>query len=144
MSQLKDAGTPDPLDFRRARPIRGEAGEFAVGSAISSTVPTVALVPIAGALVIRIRGKFTTTEAAPPSPMGVLSFTYRRSPPDHDTAYSTSLAPPHADVPVVKDTEFLIDIEPIGESLLAITFTPDGGVDPAKVISPTFFDQMQQ
>jgi hypothetical protein len=95
-------------------------------------------------LLIRLRGIITTTEAAPPAPMGVLSFAYRRSPPNEATAYSVALDPPHADANVTKDAEFMVDIEPSGESLLAITFTPDGGVDPVKVISATFLDQMQQ
>jgi hypothetical protein len=142
MSQLKDAGTPDPLDARRARPV---GGAFKAGTTIATTpTATTVLIPIAGALLLRLRGKITTTEAAPPAPMGVLSFAYRRSPPDDDTAYSTGLMPPHAAETVTKDAEFLVDIEPGGESLLAVTFTPDAGVDPLETISATFLDQMQQ
>lgn len=140
-SQIVQGGSPDPLDFRRARPVGTLFGE---GREIDNQNATTVLLPIAGALLVRLRGKITTTEAVPPAPMGVLSFAYRRSPPNHATAYSISLDPPHADANVVKDTEFLIDIEPGGEPYLAVTFTPDAGVDAGKVISATFFDVMQQ
>jgi hypothetical protein len=139
-SQLNEAGTPDPLDFRRHRPV---GGVFKDGAVLSNTVPTVIMVPIAGANGYRLRGKITTTEAAPPSPMGVLSFAYLRPPPHSATAYSTALYPPAADQAVVKGTEFVVNIPPIGESLLRITFTPDGGVDVAKAISVVWLDQGQ-
>jgi len=140
-ASLREAGIPDPLAARRARPV---GGVFKAGLEIDNAAATTILLPIAGALLIRLRGKITTTEAAPPAPMGVLSFAYRRSPPNEGTVYSVSLMPPHADENITKDAEFLIDIEPGGESTLAVTFTPDAGVDVAKVISATFFDQMQQ
>lgn len=140
-NNAKMAGTPDPLEFRRARPI---AQVFKPGVEVDNTNPTTVLTPIAGALAVRLRFKLTTTEGAPPSPMGVLSFAYRRSPPNEDTAYSTSLNGPNPDVNVVKDTEGVVTIQPMGESVLAVTFTPNAGVDHSKKISWTFFDVMQQ
>lgn len=140
-SQIAAAGVPDPLEFRRCRPV---GGLFKAGIEIDNQDPSTVLTPIAGALSVRIRGKISTTEAAPPAPMGVLSFAYRRSPPNHGTAYSTSLNAPASDVNVTKDSEFCVTIEPVGEALLAITFTPDGGVDPAEVIFADFLDVMQQ
>jgi hypothetical protein len=140
-SQIAQGGSPDPLDYRRARPI---GTLFLDGRALSNADPTTVLIPIAGALLVRLRGKIDTTEAVPPNPLGVLSFSYRRSPPNHATVYSTGLSLPHVSVNVVKATEFLIDIAPGGEPYLAVTFTPAVGVDAGKVISPTFFDIMQQ
>lgn len=140
-TQLHTAGTPDPLDFRRARPV---GGFFAQGAILSDTVATVVLVPIAGALALRLRGKISTTEAVPPNPIGTLSFAYRRPPPNEATAYSTALDAASADQLVTKDAEFMVNVAPVGESLLAITYTPAGGIDPAAVVTITFLDQMQQ
>lgn len=139
--QSRAAGQPSPLDARRHRAV---GGIFAAGAEIDNAAASSILIPIAGALLVRLRGKITTTEAAPPAPMGVLSFAYTRPAPDTDTQYSVALDPPHADVNVVKDTELLVDIEPGGESYLLVTFTPDAGVDPLEIISATFFDAMQQ
>lgn len=121
------AGTPDPLDFRYHRPV---GGVFAEGAAIPAAPDVVIIVPIAGALQYRLRGKFTCA--------GTLSFAYLRPPPKDATAYDVALDPPSADVAVVADTEFLVDIQPSGESQLRITFNATG----AGVV--TFLDQMQQ
>lgn len=125
-SQIVQGGRPDPLDFRRARPV---GGLFEPG-AYDAVDPTVVLIPIAGAFLIRLRGKFTGG--------GTLSFAYRRNPPDQATAYSAALSPAHADEVVVANAEFLVDIAPGGEGYLAITWTPVGAGN------VTFFDQMQQ
>lgn len=124
---LNEAGTPNPKDFRVARPL---APKFKDGIVLSATVAVTAFTPIAGALLVRVRGKFTHG--------GTLSFSYRRSPPNQGTAYTA--APPCTDVTVVANTEFSQDINPGGESILAIKWTPDG-VNAATV---TFFDIMQQ
>ena len=138
-SQIVQGGSPDPLEFRRARTL---GTFFADDAVLTNADPTVLLVPIAGALLVRLRAKITTTEAAPPNPIGALSFAYRRSPPNHDTAYTVTV--PHVSVNVTKATELLVDIQPGGEPYLAVTFTPAVGVDPLKTISVTFFDVMQQ
>lgn len=121
------AGTSDPLDFRYHRPVAPAGTALASGEAISWVVA------IAGAFFVRHRGKFTVA--------GTMTFQYLRPRSvrtGDDDGYSTTLDPPHADVAVVAATEFLVDIEPGGESDLLITFTPadDGTV--------TFFDTMQQ
>jgi hypothetical protein len=145
-------GTSDPLDFRNARPVGDRASKIVVpatnlyGGNLATNDPgthfvngdaVTAEIAIAGALLVRLRGKFTGG--------GTLSFKYLRPGsarnPDSTGAgysYSTALDTPHADVAVVANTEFLADIEPGGESDLLLTFTPsaDGVV--------TFLDVMQQ
>ena len=126
---LNDAGTPDPLDFRRHRAIPDfkDGLPFTVaGGAIT------ALLPIAGALAVTLRGLFAATGG---TGSGTLTFAYRRPPTNVQTAYGISNPP---NVAVVGGTEFIVTINPNGESVLAVTFTPsDTGV-------VTFFDQMQQ
>jgi hypothetical protein len=141
--QFTQSGRIDPLDARRARPIASEGKPFFPGIAFDNVDPSTILSPIAGAVVVRIRGRITTTEAGPPAPLGVLSFEYRRNPPNQSQAYDTALDGPATDVTVLHDTEFEVEIEPRGEPLLAVTFTPDAGVDPGETITPTFFDIMQ-
>lgn len=128
-SKLNEAGTPDPLDFRRARPI----AEFKDGLAFSVAGGAItALIPIAGALAVTLRGLFAATGG---TGSGTLSFAYRRSPSNVQTAYGISNP---GNVAVTGGTEFIVTINPNGESILAVTFTPsDTGV-------VTFFDQMQQ
>ena len=138
--QVADAGTPDPLAFPKAHPIAPPGEAFGPSFALSNTLATTVLVPIAGAFNVRLRGIINTTEVGPPNPVGVLSFVYRRPPPFHATGYSTGLDTPHAAVNITAATEFLVDVQPHGECLLAVTFTPAGGVDIAKVISVTFLD----
>lgn len=141
IENLNASGQPDPLDFRRQRAL---TGNFAPGRALSNTDPTTLVTPIAGALLVRLRGKIATTEDPAPSPLGVLSFAYRRPVPYADESYDSTLSPPAADVTVTADTEFLVDIEPGGEGNLGITFTPDAGVSALETISVTFLDIMQQ
>lgn len=140
-SQLTQAGTADPLDFRRARSV---GTLFADAAVVDPVDPSVVLIPIAGALLVRLRGKMTTSEAGPPSPLGEFTFAYRRNPPNQATAYDATLAPPHAAEVVEHDTEFLVDIAPGGEPYLAITFTPDAGIDPGETLTSVFLDVLQQ
>lgn len=124
-----NGGTPDPAVFRQHRkvPIPFREGDDLPG--VGNTVTTV--LPIAGALLVRGRLKFTCA--------GTLSFRYRRPPPSAGTAYSASIVAAHADLPVLADTETSFDIEPGGEGLLAVTFAASGAAGEV-----TFFDIMQQ
>lgn len=109
-AQLRTGGTPDPLDARRHRPVSGgtlEAGAAFVNLDVDDTI-----VPIAGALAVRVRGLFTGG--------GTLSFSYLRPPPFEGTAYTVSNPP---SVVVVANTEFVTTFEPQGESLVRIRFT---------------------
>ena len=151
MQNRQQAGTSDPLDFRNARPVGKRVaivtpqtnlygGNLATndpGTAFTNADPVVAEVAIAGAFLVRLRGLFTGD--------GTLSFRYLRpasarpaDPSAAGYAYDPTVTGPHADVTVTADTEFLVDINPGGESDLEVTFTPgaDGVV--------TFFDVMQQ
>ena len=81
---------------------------------------------IAGALLVRIRGLATGAG-------GTLSFKYLRpaalrpaDPAAAGYAYDPTITGPHADVAVVADTEFSIDINPGGESDLDTEFAPGG------------------
>ena len=143
-STLTQAGTPDPLRFPAAHPVAAAGEIFAPSVALSNTLTSVILLPIAGALLLRLRGIIGTTEVGPPDPIGTLAFGYRRPPPYQDTPYSTSLGAAHATINITNNVEFLVEVEPGGESLLALTFTPAAGINPAKVISVTFLDVMQQ
>lgn len=126
-AQLSQGGVPDPLDFRRARPV---GLNFKAGATLDGATTTTIILVIAGALLVRLHFKFTVA--------GTLSFEYRRSPPDSATAYTTPS--PHADRAVVGGVDDYVDINPGGESLLAVTWTPGGALDSGVV----FFDQMQQ
>ncbi len=130
-AQLVEGGTPDPATFRIARPVPSPFNPDQNGP-LSATVASAVLLPIAGALLVRFRGKMTAG--------GTLHFGYRRSPPNHATEYSASAVPPCADLVVVANTEFVQDINPGGESVLGVTWTPDG----ANAATVTFFDTMQQ
>lgn len=114
---LNRAGVPETLTIRIPHSVKGL---FADGAAFADTDTYTEICAIAGANVIRLRGKFSCA--------GTLSFRYRRPPRNAGgnagTAYDSTLSIPHADVPVVGGTEFLIDIEPVGEPFLAITFDP--------------------
>lgn len=124
------SATSDPLDFKYHRQV-GKPGPaqtypFYSHGPVEDGVEVYTVVPIAGQLFVRLRGKLTVA--------GTLTFKYLRpgavrSGSDlaaaSDDGYDTSLEPPHADVAVVADTEFLVDIEPGGESDLRIGFTPD-------------------
>jgi hypothetical protein len=126
----KNSGRLDPAVFRMHRPA---PEPFNDGATLPASGDTVTLVTgIAGALLVRGRLKFTCA--------GTLSFRYRRPPPFTATAYdATAYQAAHADVAVVANTETGFDIEPGGESLLAITFSASGA---AGVV--TLFDLMQQ
>src|SRR3990167_7188959 len=91
---LNTQGIPDPANFRvhRKMPV-----VFAEGAALPATADTVTeVIPIAGALLVRGRLKFTCA--------GALSFRYRRPPDSVGTAYdATAYQPPNADVAVVAD-----------------------------------------
>lgn len=126
-------GSPDPLDFRRHRPVEGNFGaganSFAASAAFSVAGGNIVkVIPIAGALAITLRGLFATQG-------GTLSFAYLRPPPADATAYGVSNP---ANVTVTANTEFATTINPNGEGNLRITFAPGG------TGSVTFFDQMQQ
>lgn len=113
---LLEGGTPDPLNFRRARSL---ADPFDDGHVFTQAAGAFAItIAIAGALVVRQRFLYTAA--------GTLSFAYLRPPPKNGTAYSSSVVPPVANVAVVANTEGSVDILPAGESLLLITFTPSG------------------
>lgn len=128
--QLNTSGSPNPLDFRRHREM---PDPFTDGAVIPATGDTITgVIPIAGALLVRGRLKFSVA--------GTLSFRYRRPVGHAGTVYATTFQPPHADVAVVAATETGFDIEPGGESLLAITFASSDG-SPGEV---TYFDIMQQ
>jgi len=107
-------------------------GKFVDGAVLPATGSTVTeVIPIAGAFLLRGRLKFTCA--------GTLSFLYRRPPPYTAESYATTYQPPQADVVVVADTETGFDIEPGGESWLAIRFSASGA---AGVVS--LFDISQQ
>lgn len=116
---LNGSGVPATLTVRVPRSV---SGLFTDGAELLAANTYTQVTPIAGALAIRLRGKFTCA--------GTLSFLYRRPPygagGDAATAYDAALTPPHADVLVSANTEFLVNIEPVGESYLAITFAPSG------------------
>lgn len=127
---LNQSGVPETLTVRVPRSLGGEY--FKDGAAFINADTYTQVTAIAGANVIRLRGKATGG--------GTLSFRYRRPPKNAGgnaaTAYSSSLEPAHADVAVVADTEFVIDIEPIGEPYLAIKW------DPSAAGAWTFLDIM--
>lgn len=120
---MNQGGVPETLTVRVPRSVKGL---FADGAVLLNADTYTEITAIAGANAIRLRGKFTCG--------GTLSFTYRRPPKnaggDVATAYSASLQAPHADVIVVANTEFLVDITPSGEPYLGIKFDPsaDGAV----------------
>ncbi len=142
----QQAGTSDPLDFRVARAVGvpnnadfalygGNIGTNLPGSSFLNTVAQKAEVAIAGALKVRIRG---LANAA-----GVLHFDYLRpaairNTDPSGTGYKYGVNPPVDDFDVVANAEFSIDIMPVGESDLLVTFTP--GADGVW----TFLDVMQQ
>lgn len=120
---LNGNGVPPTLTIRVPRSVKGY---FADGYEFVSTNTYCEVTAIAGALGLRLRGKATAA--------GTLSFAYRRPPGagagqgsgDSGTAYSSGLTPPHADVSVSADTEFLVNIVPGGEAYLAINWAPSG------------------
>jgi hypothetical protein len=126
-AELRTGGIPNPLDFRVPRPV---SGYFVAGAALLAANTYTQILPIAGCLQVRLRGKFTNA--------GTLSFAYRRPAPDFNTAYNVALTPPSVNVAVLAGTEFLVDIQPVGEAYLAVTFAPsaDG--------ASTFLDVLQQ
>ncbi len=126
VKQANTAGKPQPLDFRKARQVEG----LVDGTDLDSGVHLQVLTPIAGALLVRVRGKLTCN--------ATLSFKYHRSPPNAGTAYSAAVKGAHDDVAIVANTEFFADVGPGGEALLELDLLPgaDGVV--------TFFDVMQQ
>ena len=126
-AELVEAGRPDPAAFRFARPV----WTFAKGTVLSATGAQTVLLPIAGAVLVRFRSLFTAA--------GTLSFVYRRNVPDHATAYTETPAPV-SNVSVAANTAVSTDVSPGGESILAVTWTPNG-VDAATV---TYFDVMQK
>lgn len=142
----QQAGTSDPLDFRVARAVGvpnnedfalygGNIGTGLPGSSFLNTVAQKAEVAIAGALKVRIRGKATAG--------GVLHFDYLRPAAIRNTdpsgaGYKYTVSTPTDDVTVDANTEFAIDIVPVGESDLLVTFTPGGDGD------WVFLDVMQQ
>lgn len=117
-ADLNNSGVPETLTVRRPRSV-GSA-YFSDGAAFLDANTYTIITPIAGALGIRLRGK---CDAA-----GTLSLAYRRPPAgaggNSATSYSSALEPPHANVAVVANTEFLVDIAPAGECFLAITWDP--------------------
>ena len=147
----QQAGTSDPLDFPVARTVGHKAGANPTpetnlyggnlatndpGTVFTDGDAVTAEVKIAGAFLVRLRGLFTgggtlnmkyLRPAASRAPSGSPGYTY-----------DPSLEGPGTDVTVVANTEFVVDINPGGESDLLITFTPaaDGHV--------VFFDVMQQ
>ncbi len=130
---LNTGGVPETLTVRKPRSV---GGYFADGAAFLDANTYTQVTAIAGALGIRLRGKFTGG--------GTLSFTYRRPPGaggaaggNAATAYDTGLEPPHADVVVVANTEFLAEIDPVGEAFLAIKWDPtaDGTVSFLDILS---------
>lgn len=114
---LNGDGVPQTLTVRVPRTV---SGYFADGTAFLDANTYTEVTPIAGALGIRLRGKCNAA--------GTLSFAYRRPPAgaggNAATSYSASLEPPHANVSVLANTEFLVDIAPAGECYLAITWDP--------------------
>lgn len=130
-ADLNNAGVPPTLTVREPRTV---GGLFSDGAVILDANTYTQVTAIAGALGIRLRGKFTCG--------GTLSFRYRRPPGaggksggNAAIAYDSTLNGPAVDVVVVANTEFCVPtIEPVGEAYLAIKFDPtaDGVV--------TFFD----
>lgn len=129
------AGTSDPLDFRFARPVgQNDTDTLKAGAAYAGGGNLQAVVAIAGAFKVRFRGLFTAE--------GLLKFYYLRpasirTADDVANAYDQSVEPPHADKSVTGTVEFVVDIEPVGESDLLIVFVPDGDAG-----TVTFFDVM--
>lgn len=131
------AGTSDPLDFRFHRALGGSSDTLKQGATLANGVAVTCVVPIAGALAVRLRGLFTAG--------GTMTFRYlypasRRDPNTalSSQVYSSAVIPPAGNLTVVANTEFAQDITPNGESDLLITFTPSGAG------AVTFFDGMQQ
>lgn len=126
---LNQGGVPETLTVRVPHSVKGL---FKDGATILDADTYCEVVPIAGANIVRLRGKLTCG--------GTMSFRYRRPPKNAGgnaaTAYDSSLEIPHANVAVVANTEFLVDIEPVGEPWLAITF------DPSATGVVTFLDVM--
>lgn len=110
---LNNTGVPETLTIRKPRSV---SGLFKDAAALLDANTYTQVTAIAGALAVRLRGKFTCG--------GTLSFRYRRPPPSAGTEYSSALAAPSVDVVVVANTEFLVDITPVGEAYLAIKFDP--------------------
>lgn len=118
------SSTSDPLDFKYHRQI-GKPGpaqtySFYSHGPVENGTGVFTIVPIAGQLFVRLRGKLTVD--------GELTFKYLRPGAvrtSDDDGYDDTLDPPHAAVAVVADTEFIIDIEPGGESDLRIDLDPD-------------------
>jgi hypothetical protein len=125
--ELTDGGIPNPLDFRVPRSV---GGLFADGAVLLAANTYTQILPIAGCLQVRLRGKFTCA--------GTLSFAYRRPAPNFATAYSTALTPPSVNVVVVANTELQVDIQPVGEAYLEVTLAPSGNG------AVTFLDVLQQ
>jgi hypothetical protein len=132
---LNAGGVPETLTVRVPRSI---GGYFADGAAFINADTYTMIIPIAGALSVRLRGKSDGD--------GTLSFAYRRPPGQGSgqgsgnaaTSYDSSLEPPHANVAVTGATEFLVDITPIGECFLAITW------DPSEAGAWNFFDVLSR
>lgn len=136
MGQPDDAGTPDPLDFRRHRtvdaPLGGQPpGVLGAACPFVNGTPITKLIPVAGALSVTLRGLFAATGG---TGSGTLSFQFMRPAPFSTTPYATNNP---ANVAVTGGTEFIVTINPNGEAWMLVTFTPSGnGV-------VTYFDQMQ-
>lgn len=127
--------TADPLDFPFHRSLGGKADTLKEGATLANGVDKQVVAKIAGALVFRTRGLFTAG--------GTLKFYYLRPGANRDAntvalSYAAAVAPPHADVVVVGNTSFCVDITPSGESELLIIFTPTGAG------AVTYLDGMQQ
>lgn len=126
------AGTSDPLDFRYARPFPEKATLKAGAAFTAVSAVLTAVIPIAGANVVRIRAKASAG--------GSMTFAYLRprAVRTNDADVYTATPLPHAAQPVVAATEFSVDILPSGESDLLVSF--DGSATGAW----DFLDVMQQ
>jgi len=122
-AQRRDAGIPDPLDARVHRAVSG--GTLKAGATYVNTDVLEVILPIAGALSVRLRGLFATAG-------GTLSFAYLR--PDGTTAYTTNNP---SNVTVTAGTEAVATIQPNGEGWLRVRFTATG------TGAVTYFDVMQ-
>lgn len=115
---LPDGGTPDP---NKKRLHRSMGDVFADGAAFVNGTAIAVLLPIAGALLIRLRLLVTGG--------GSLTFAYVRPPAGQGTpllAYGAVL--PAAPLPVVANVEGSQDItNAAGECYLLVTYTPSAG-----------------
>jgi hypothetical protein len=119
------AGVPDPLDARVHRPVGGDADTLKAGATYANGNTRTALLPIAGALSVRLRGLFTGAG-------GTIALAYLR--PDGVTPYTTNNP---ASIPVTAGAEFVSTFQPNGEGWLRVQFTASG------TGAVTYFDVMQ-